>query len=298
MKINDINGLSKPEIIVDVTGKAIFVNDLAKKIFQIKIGDYVSKIVDINAIKKKSMYSDVVDVQDTLHPEYKSVTMEIFDNSLIKTIRLTFFKGYNKTIEDEKKEKDILAVINNVRLYNKKAEILMDSFALAIKESVIKSGHFINLNIKESSFYGNKSVLQALVLNSVAMLNEISPTKPVDLYISKIQNVLQIKIIVRVEKKLEARGIQEIEDLCPGISSLRITLIDNICEKNEIDYSINLIERSMKIIFKIKEIQSDGTPLGYPIPFISDWEKMAILLAPKSSYSNINYDISATEQEE
>ena len=220
MKINDINGLSKPEIIVDVTGKAIFVNDLAKKIFQIKIGDYVSKIVDINAIKKKSMYSDVVDVQDTLHPEYKSVTMEIFDNSLIKTIRLTFFKGYNKTIEDEKKEKDILAVINNVRLYNKKAEILMDSFALAIKESVIKSGHFINLNIKESSFYGNKSVLQALVLNSVAMLNEISPTKPVDLYISKIQNVLQIKIIVRVEKKLEARGIQEIEDLCPGISSL------------------------------------------------------------------------------
>ncbi len=290
MKINDLNNATKPEIIVDVTGRAVYVNENAKQAFNIKTGDFISSIIDMNHIKKMSMYSDFVDVLQTHHPTYKEATVTVFDNVVSKTLRLTFNKGYDKTNADIRKENDILSVINNIKLYSSKCEISLKNFAQGIKENASESHIFLNLFYDDDSFYYNKSVLQSLALCSIGMLNEINSSRPIDFYLKKRGDDLEMKIIVRVTENSEARGIQEIEEICPWIG-LRLTLIDNICEKNEILYTANIIEKSLKITFKVTKLKNKKAELSSNL-FEAQWDELPNLLSPRPMR-----DISTAEQE-
>jgi len=92
------------------------------------------------------------------------------------------------------------------------------------------------------------------------MMNETNPQKPVDLYVNKSDNSLEIKVIVRIETMSEARGAQEVEAMLPWCA-LRIALIDSICERDDISYSISVAERQFKIVYKIPELQAQTTAL-------------------------------------
>ena len=297
MKINSNYNkeFQNPEIIIDVSGNIIFYNQSAKGKFKIQIGEDISSLIDIDNIRKLSMFSNKIDVLKTLHPKYKEATVIIFGEGINKSIKLVLRKSYNKGLDDIRQEKNILSVANNIRLSKEKREISLEDLCKEIKEATVKNGYYLNTYVKNNSFYHNETHLQALILCSIAMMNETSPKKPVDLYITKNSNILEIKVIVRIETMQEAQGAQAVEAMLPW-SALRIALIDTICDKNDILYSISVANRQFKAIYRIPEQKAEATALHSPLVSVFTLQDICSLLSPREDIM-VKYE-QAEEQEE
>lgn len=295
LKVEYNKEASIPEIIIDISGSIIFCNQGAIDAFKSKIGKDVSDLIDIDEIRKLSMFSDKIDVLKTFHPKYKEATASIFGQGIYKSIKLTFRKGYDKSQEDIRREKDILSVASNITLHNDKKEISINDLCSDIKEIIIKNGNYLNIFPKEASFYYKESYIQALILCSIAMMNETSPKKPVDLYVSKSNDTLEIKIIVRIETMQEARGAQAVEAMLPWCA-LRIALIDSICDKNNISYTASIVQRQFKITYKVPELKADSTTLHTLSTAASMLQEIYSLLAPRENIA-FKYDTQGEEQE-
>ena len=297
MKINSNYNkeIQNPEIIIDVSGNIIFYNQSAKDKFKIQIGEDISSLIDIDNIRKLSMFSNKIDVLKTLHPKYKEATVIIFGEGINKSIKLVFRKSYNKGLDDIRQEKNILSVANNIRLSKEKREIFLEDLCKEIKEATVKNGYYLNTYVKNNSFYHNETHLQALILCSIAMMNETSPKKPVDLYITKNSNILEIKVIVRIETMQEAQGAQAVEAMLPW-SALRIALIDTICDKNDISYSISVANRQFKAIYRIPEQKAEAATLHSPLVSVFTLQDICSLLSPREDIM-VKYE-QAEEQEE
>ena len=289
------NETAIPEIIIDISGKAIFCNQPAIDAFKIRVGSDVSKLVDIDEIKKLSMFSNKIDVLKTFHSKYKEATVIIFGQGINKSIKLTFRKGYEKSPSDILQEKNILSVASSVAINQDKKTISINELSTDIKKTVVENGYFLNTYVKDDSFYHKESHLQALILCSIAMMNETSPKKPVDLYISKNGENLEVKIIVRIETMKEARGAQAVEAMLPWCS-LRIALIDSICDKDNISYSIRVVERQFKIVYKIPELKAESTLLRTFTISQSMLYELYTLLAPRENIA-LKYGKPGEEQE-
>ena len=256
----------------------------------------MAALLDIDEIRKLSMFSDKIDVLKTYHHKYKEAIAIIFGKGTNKSIRLCFKKSYCKSNDDMKRDKNILSVANNVSLYQDKKEIQIKELCSNIKETVVKNGYFLNVYANEASFYHKESHIQALILCSIAMMNETSPKKPVDLYVSRSNDSLEIKIIVRIETEQEARGVQGVEEIVPW-STLRIALIDSICDKNNISYSISVVQRQLKVTFKVQQLKKEASSLHAYTLDASMLQEFYSLLAPREDIA-IKYDIQGEGQEE
>lgn len=284
-----------PEIVTDVNGTVIYLNQSAKSILKLKLGDSIGSILDINELRKLSMFAKKMDILKTTHDEYKDAIIAILGEGINKTIKITPIKSYDKTNQDVVNEKNILSVANNIELNKHKGEINLQSFCDDIKNTAASFGNYVNVYTQNDSFYYNQSYLQALVLCSIAMMNETSPNKPVDLYVKIINEKLEVKVIVRKEGKQEIRGAQELKEEFPWCA-IRIALIDSICVTNNIEYSMNLMERSLKVVFKIKKLDKNAFSLRTEPIFTSSLQDLYTLLAPRENIA-LKYDIQVEAQE-
>ncbi len=297
MKIytNNQSKLILPEIVTDVSGMIIYLNQSAKTNLKLKLGESIGSLIDINDLRKLSMFSKRIEIFETQSPEYKEAIVTILGEGINKTLKINLFKGYNKREQDLLNDKNILSVANNIELNRAKREIKLPELCEMLRSVITTSGNYINVYSHDESFYYNESYLQALILCSVAMMNETSPRKPVDLYIKKIDERLEIKVIVRVDEALEIRGAQEIKTLFPWCA-IRIAFIDSICVSNNIEYSINMVERSLKIVFKVNKIKKDAFALRFDPAYTSTLQEMYSLLAPRENVA-FKYDKQGEEQE-
>lgn len=257
MKINsneilDIN----PLILVNVSGELVYFNESARKIFKLKIKKDISDLVNLDDIKKFSMFSSKVDIINTLHNEFKYAIISSTGDALNKVIKLVFKLNIGKTEEILRAEKSILSSLNNVTLNRKISKISLDELAHKVKDILSSKGHYLNTYIKLNDMVCvNESVVKSLIMCGVTMMCETSPKRPVDLYVKRdMNNFIEIKIIVRVDANVEINFPQGVERMYPW-TSIRIALIDEICEANGISYNVNLAEKALKIVYKIKEEQ-------------------------------------------
>lgn len=258
MKIKDYksNENLNPQIIVSVSGTLMYFNDDARKTFHLKIKTDISHLIDIDELKKFSMYNNKIEIFETLHPEYKYAIISITGDGINKILKISFKKSIGKTEEKLKIEKNILFVANNITINKNVSFISLEELSKDIKNIVVSKGYFLNTYVKVSEIVKvNQSQIQALILCAIAMMNETSPNRPVDLYIRRdMNNLIEAKVTVRVdttEEKHTEYGIEEVFPWC----AIRIALINKICEDNDIKYNTVLTEKSLQVIYKFKEEQ-------------------------------------------
>ena len=258
MKINGIfkNKKLNPAIITNVSGTIIYINQDAIMEFGVKIGQNVSNIVDINELQKLSMYSNRMSIISITHPKYSEAYASISGDGINKTISITFKKGYKKSSKDLIEELNILSITNRQIERSTAKDISLNDFCQEIKKTISDTGNFINVYTQNESFYQNEHLLQALALCGIGMMQETSPNKPVDFYLKRINGQLEMKIIVRVNSVKEGRGAQEVENILPWCA-IRLAVIDNLCEQNKLSYTVNLVERSLKLVIKAKQVAID-----------------------------------------
>ena len=281
MKINTSykDNNEKPIIVTDIKGTIVYLNLQATYKLKLKIGDDISSFIDANGIKKLTMYNERIEIVKTLNEEYNEAILHIFGEGINKRVTIMPKRNINSTEKSLKKSKDILSVANNVRLNKDVKSISLSDFCKNVRETVLSTNNYVNVYLNEESIHQNESHLQALVLCSISMLNEINPHKPVDLYIRQKNNAFEFKIIVRVSEKRAIMGAQDIEAIYPQ-SGIRIALIDNICNRNDIEYSMNITDESLRIVFKIPEINKFDGALRAGSINTSLWAEMYELLKP------------------
>ena len=271
MKINDFS--IAPTIVTDVTGRITLLNNLAKKELKpCKVGDNIDKFIDKSTFTKLTMRTDIIDAVEVNMNDYEMAIIRVSGEGLSKTIRITLHK-IDDSLENLCDDKEMLASLNGISLDYRTESINPRKFGQDlisyINNAPDVSYPHVNLYAEDREFFTRSLQLQALILCSISMMHETSPKRPVDLYIKSKGKDLQVKIIVRVDDNIRLNNVQAIEKLYPW-TTVRFALIDDICEKGNISYSATVSEKSLKVIYMIKEDAREKAALLSP-PFTMDF---------------------------
>ncbi len=256
MKINKKNNdkKEKPRVVTDLSGNIISVNESAKSELSIKKKEDIERIIDIDMVKKLSMFSDSIKITKTTSKKYKEAVLRANGVGISKTVQITFNFGYEKEEEDIIQEENMLSFVNTsddtvteINCIDMSKEIISE-----IQNHSAEKAPFINNYSRDESFCCKPSVVQKLSACSLGIVNEISPTRPVSFSIKKILHLLQIEVKIAVDTVKSANTIQEIESIYP-FTATKLAMIDEICEKERISYEAYIKGRTMTIRFRLEE---------------------------------------------
>lgn len=307
MKIKDTHSKNKeiPTIVSNVSGRIVYMNSSAKKgLGSIKIGDSIEKLVDLDRIQKLSMSNEAVDIVEVKRKNYKEAYVKVNSSPAGRTIELRFYKGYEKNEKEILTEKQMFATINNINVIKNKCNIDIQRLVKDIKDAIntIDSNNrpFVNCYADKIVFCHYDSHLLALILCGIMLAHEISPKRPIDLYIKKKNDKLEIKVIVRVDETKSALSFEDVEDLYP-FTSLRMEFISSLCERNDIENSISVINKAFSIRLLADELPRTSKTVR-TVPFYKDeLEELIKCLQPreniKEKYAELSRDIIEEEQE-
>jgi hypothetical protein len=293
MKINNVNlgDEISPEILVNVNGEIMYFNEKARIEFKLKIKKSISYLIDLDEIKKFSMFTSKADIISTFHDKYKYALIFSSGDALNKIIKIVFKENIGNSDELLKSERNILSTVNCVSLNKRISRISLDNVSQKIKKIIEGRGHYLNVyNKLQEDICVNESVIRAIIISGITMMNETSPNRPVDLYIKRdANNFIEIKIIVRVDTNETRYTAQGVERIFPW-TAIRIALIDKICDDNGLSYNVTLVEKSLKLIYKIKEEKLAGLMIHSINIGEIDIEALFDMLAPRNNLI-MDYDI-------
>lgn len=282
MKINDLSVV--PTIVTDVTGRIILLNKTAKKELKLfKIGDNIGKYLDINAFTKLSMKSNVIDALEVNINDYEMAILRVSGEGLSKTVGITLHK-IDECFDEILDSKVILSSLNGIELDNRIEKLELKKFGLDLINELRSCNEstypHVNLYIDDCEFTAKALQLQALILCSIAMMHETSPKRPVDLYIKRRGEELEVKIIVRVDDNIKLTNVQAIEKIYPW-TTIRFALIDDICEKSNIPYSATVLDKALKLRFMVREESREKMSLMSPQLFAGIFQHLISCLKPR-----------------
>lgn len=275
----------KPEIITDSNGNIIQVNDAVKSELKLTKAEGISRIIDIDLIRKASMFSESIDIVKTNDKKYKEATLKATGTGVNKTVQITFSLGYDKSEEDIANEKNMIAVVNSA-LTNKEYKLLS---CLALSHEVLEQinaeqkekAPFINNYSKNDSFCCNPVAVHMLSSCSISIASEISPKRPVSFSIKKLLSFMQIETKIRVDTLKSAKNLQEIESIYP-FTALKFAIIDEICESEGAQLETYITSRTLTIRLLLRE-QAPTTELRAASYYATILSAIASVFTPREN---------------
>ncbi len=246
MKIikNDINTICGPEIISDLNGNIIYLNEAAKRELKITKTDNVSKIIDIDMLKKLSMFEYNVEVATTSNKKYREAILKANGTGANKTVQITFSSGYDKNEEDIEKERQMIALSKVENITTEINSLEMSKMIIDELSQNEETKHIVVNNYSTNDTYKcNPRAVQIYSCCAIGLANEISPTRPVSFSIKRVLNCLQIEVKVAVNTLKNAYGIQEVVSMLP-FASLKLSIIDELAESEKNSYEVFVKGRS------------------------------------------------------
>jgi hypothetical protein len=251
------NSNEPPKVVTDLNGNIISANESAKNELSIRRKEDIAKLINIDLIKKLSMFSDTINVTKTTNNKFKEAILRASGTGLSKTIQITFSLGYDKEEKDIQQEESMISIVKTIddtvteiNCIEASKEIIKE-----IEENSTGKPPFINNYSKNETFVCNPYVVQILAVSSLGIANEISPTRPINFSIKKLLNWLQIETKIAVDTVKTARTIQDIESIYP-FTALKFAIIDEICEQERISYEAYITGRTLSIRFRLEEKKS------------------------------------------
>lgn len=293
------NENESPSITVNANGEIVKINESAKKEFKLEKKSNVSKLVDLDYIKKMSMFSKKVDVFPIKSQKYKEGILRSSGSGLHKTITISFEIGYDKTEQEANKEQKMLTTLTALdsNVICKEFNCLDESKNIldALKQEKSTEHIFVNNYSRNETFTCNLTSVQAVALCAIALANEVSPKRPVDFSIKRILHLMQIEVKVRVDTLKTARCVQDIESIYP-FTALRFALLDSVCENDKISQSMQIVGRELILRFMFTE--NKGSTVLHSAPFYTSiLPSITAAFAPRAGIAE-KYGIIALPEEE
>lgn len=292
------NENESPSITVNTNGEIVKINESAKKEFKLEKKSNISKLVDLDYIKKMSMFSKKVDIFPIKSKKYKEGILRSSGSGLYKTITISFEIGYDKTEQEANKEQEMLTTLTALdsNVICKEFNCLDESKSIldALKQEKSTEHIFVNNYSRNETFTCNLTAVQAIALCAIALANEVSPKRPVDFSIKRILHLMQIEVKVRVDTLKTASCVQDIESIYP-FTALRFALLDSVCENDKISQSVQIVGRELILRFMFTE--NKGSTALHSAPFYTSiLPSITAAFAPRASIAE-KYGIIALPEE-
>lgn len=235
-----------PMIISDVNGNIIFANSKALTyLYPIKAGDSVSKYVDLDYIKKISLFDKRMDVIVPKNCSFKKVVVKTVGVGLTKTVELSFMHFEGEGITDIVDDKRLFATFSEVIGKEIVDLVELNSFIHLMVDCMKADLRFayrkfeIEEAVESFGLYTNFYHLCAIAVGTTIMLNEIECRNPIEISIIEIMGEYVLKISVRKNTFCEAEGIHEFAELFPNVA-MRLMYIASLCDSDEIKYKFSV----------------------------------------------------------
>ena len=284
MKINKSD--KAPVVVTDVSGRIMLASAEAKRELKfLKSGENINKIIDANVLTKLSMKSKVLEIVPIDCPCYDVAILKVEGQGLSKTVKVSFHKSSEGLDATSEEDRDIITSVNDIDFDKRIESVNLKKLANeAIEElkNTSASYPFVNLYVDDIDMSLKSLQLQALIICSLSMMHETSPKRPVDLYLRKKNGKLEVKVIVRVDDYIRLYGAQAIEKTYPW-TAIRFALIDDICERDKIQYKATVTEKALKIVFHIQEKEAAQTELYSQEFYFELLQEISCRLKPRQS---------------
>ncbi len=271
MRIKD-KGLASnepPMLISDLNGNIIFANSKALAyLYPLKVGDSVSKYVDLDYIKKISLFDKRMDVLVPKNCKFKKVVVKTIGVGLTKTIELSFMHYEGEGSTDIMDDKRLFATYAEVIGGEVVGSVKLENFVHMMVDCMKADLRFAyrRFEIEEaedsSDLYTNFYHLCALAVGTTIMLNEIECRNPIEISVNEMMGEHILKISVRKNTFSEAEGLHEFTELFPHVA-MRLMYIASLCDNDGIRYKFSVRPNRITTSFVISNMINSTGKFSY-----------------------------------
>ena len=261
MRINDNNFKrgDVPTIITDLNGTIVHLNNRAiTDLYPIKVGDSVSKFVELDHIKKLSVFSGKIDVVVPKTSKYEKLIIKSVGTGATRTIELYFVHSEKDDINEIERDKRFFSTYREVSSIEMNQSVKLNDFTRQIVDNLHADLRFAyrKFNIvkteENENMYANYARLSAIVVGFIVALNEIEYRNPIELSIERVMNEYSLNISVATNTFKNAEGLHDIAELYPRIA-MRLLYIASLCDDDGIRYKFRVKPNSVSGNFIISE---------------------------------------------
>lgn len=253
-----------PTIVANTSGELIYMNDKAfAALPSVKVGDRVSKIIDMDSLKKISMYDDKTEVVNTKIKPYGKAVVKVVGKGVFKSIEI--FLENDKNINKMFGDKNALYTFSEAINDNSGENVKILDFINTISDRIsYKKGYsYRKLNATFTSndeFYTTKSRLELILVSVAFILNEINYVDPIDVYARKEKEFLYISLSVPTDEFGDADFDIAEERVCALFPQIvtRTSFVDSICEECGIERGMSYNNKHVIVNLRVRELQRKG----------------------------------------
>lgn len=274
MRIKKSNDLAL--VISDLNGRILHVNhEMNIKIRSLKAGDSISKIVDLDYVRKITMFDNIITVVKPIISIFTRAVIRVIGKGTGKTLEIYFFD--NPQFNDE-------SLINEVKLLSSYSEIVSNQTKKSVKidellRQLVQTMKddirlaYRKFEIEECDIspelYVNFAHLCTIITGAVIVVNEIEYKNPIRLSLEKDFDQWVIKISVTTSGINEkASGIYGASLSYPRLA-MKLTYIESLCRENEMDFSFVVESSSVTSCIGISSLLSENDTFRFD-PFNLD----------------------------
>lgn len=248
-----IENKSAPIIITDVNGRILKLNSSAvNEIRGIELGTDVFDIIDADAIRKLSMYSDKIDLVETKLEKFKLAFIKVRGKGVSKTVEISL-GDFESSVADKLEETRRIVGLYSESSFSK-ATTCVDALRILscicdkISERKELTSNRIILRKGEGFFakLGNNKA-ELLFISTIFLLMELSFTS--DIFIELSENG-EIEFKITTKDLYIVRSIDELSLIYPQIKP-KLVLIESICEDENIELDVSKFSKELILTYKL-----------------------------------------------
>ena len=266
------DGLRKgelPTIISDLNGNIIYVNSrAATSLYPIKVGDSVSKFVDLDYIRKISIFENKIDIVSPRNTKYEKLVIRTVGSGMTKTIELYFANSEKDGLDELEKEKRFFSTYGEIVSVEANESVELNNFITRVVDYMHSDLRFAyrKFNIVDTEnkecLFANYAHLSVIAVGTIIALNEIEYRNPMELSIENINSEYSLNISVPTNTFVNAEGLSDLAELYPRIA-MRLIYLTSLCEDNDIKYKFTVKPNRVTANYIITEHLNKTGKFGY-----------------------------------
>ena len=269
IKNDELKNGELPTIISDLNGKIVFVNSrAATEFYPIKTGDSVSKFIDLDYVRKISIFDKKIDVVVPKTSKYEKLVVKMAGSGATKTIELYFAHSEKDSACELEKDKRLFSTYGEIVNAQANESAKLNDFLSRIVKYMHSDLRFAYRKFEiieadnNSDMYANYAHLSALAVGTIVALNEIEYRNPIQLSLQNIFGEYALSFSVNVNTFVSAEGLRDFAELYPQIA-MRLVYLTSLCDDDGIRYKFVVKPNRVEIKFVITNLVNKTGRFGY-----------------------------------
>lgn len=301
LKINKKLNEDIPTLVADINGTIIHMNSKATTALRtLKVGDNVSKLIDLNYVRKTTMFENTIDVALTSMGELKKAVVKVNMTGATRLLEISLYKGGGTEEAELLNDKRLFSSYSGIISKNDYKALNLSDFVseiiTAMKDDLRFSYRSFELECFDESIELSlrPDHISTLIVGIIVSLNEIEYRSPIKISIKKFNGGCILSISTKSSTFKSANGIYEISELYPNLA-MRLAYLASVCENDGLEYKMSVSPSEIKASIELSSVVKDNSVFRYA-PYETELKDFVSYVTSLFSYEGFS-GTKAEEQE-